>query len=136
MKAFNSDHYKSYHLIYFLDEVKNTYIQYRLHSTELKPLPEFIRIEKNNGYNSATGANNLLRIKDNKHWNKCKLSALHPTETKGFYHTCLHLKPVKSLCVVYLSSTSEKIEIRVLLQSYPQSKPELLNLVNQTIQQF
>lgn len=136
MKVFNSDHYKNSNLIYFLDEVKKTFIQYRLYSTGLKPLPELIRIEKNNGYNSATGANNLLRIKDNKHWSKCKLFALHPTETKGFYYTFLPVKLVKSLCVVYLPSTSEKIKIKVLLQSYPQSKPELLNLVNQTIQQF
>ncbi|MDV3927734.1 hypothetical protein CMT52_08945 [Elizabethkingia anophelis] len=136
MKAFNSTHYQNSHLIYFLDEVKKTFIQYQLHSTEFKPLPKLIRIEKNNGYNSATGANNLLRIKDNKHWNKCKLSALHPTETKGFYYTFLPVKLVKSLCVVHLPSTSEKIEIRVLSQYYPQSKPELLNLVYQTIQQF
>lgn len=35
-----------------------------------------------------------------------------------------------------LPSTSEKIVIKVFPQSYPQSKPELINLVNQTIQQF
>lgn len=101
MKASTPDHYQSLNLIYVLDEVKKTFIQYRLYSTESNPLSELIRIEKNNGYNSATGANNLLRIKDSKHWNKCQLSALHPTEIKGFYYTYLPVKSIKSLCVIH-----------------------------------
>ncbi len=130
---FTPDNYK---LVYSLDEVKKTFAQFNLLTAEKPLLPELIRLEKNNGYNSITGADNLLRIQNAKNWTKCALSGLRPTGTPNFYYADLPVKTIKSLCVVYLSNERDKIEIRVFPQFYPYVKPELFALVENTIKNF
>ena len=55
------DHYG---MVYKLDEVKKSFRQYRLSNYEKIAFSELVRTEKNNGYNSTTGAENLLKIRD------------------------------------------------------------------------
>ena len=126
----------TYKLTYTLDEVKKTFAQYKLQTAEKELLPDLIRIEKNNGYNSITGANNLLRIRNATNWTKCNLTGLRPTETANFYYSDLLIKGVKSLCVVQYDPATDIIEIRVVPQFYPYVKPELLKLTNEIIKNF
>ncbi len=126
----------NYKLTYSLDEVKKTFAQYRLQTAEKELLPELIRIEKNNGYNSITGANNLLRIRNGKNWSKCTLTGLRPTETKDFYYSDLLIQGVKSLCIIKYLPETEKIEIRACKQFYPFNATERTRIVNAIIQNF
>ena len=128
---FTPDNYK---LIYLLDEVKKTFAQFKLHSAEKDLLPELIRLEKNNGYNSITGANNLLRIRNATNWTKCTLTGLRPTGTPNFYYADLPIKGKKSFCVVYLPEDLQSIEVRITPQFYP--KPDLTKTLNQIINNF
>ena len=133
MNTFIPDNYKQ---VYTLDEVKKTFTQYRLQTSEKELLPELIRIEKNNGYNSITGANTLLRIRNGNVWGKCTLTGLRPTETDGFYYSDLPIKGVKSLCIVKYEPDSGAIEIRVCKQFYPHKSTDRSRLVNAIIQNF
>lgn len=133
MKTFIPDSYKQ---VYSLDEVKKTFAQYRLQTSEKDVLPELIRIEKNNGYNSITGANTLLRIHNGNVWSKCTLTGLRPTETDDFYYSDLPVKGVKSLCIVKYQPDCEGIEIRVCKQFYPHNATDRSRLVNAIIQNF
>ena len=130
---FNSDTYK---LTYLRDEVKKTFAQYKLQSAEKTLLPDVIRLEKNNGFNSVTGADNLLRIRNANNWKKCNLTGLRPTETPKFYYADLPIKGVKSLLVIHYDNATDIIEIRVAPQFYPHVKPELYKLVNELINNF
>ncbi len=130
---FTPDNYK---LVYSLDEVKKTFSQFKLNSAEKPLLTDLIRLEKNNGYNSITGADKLLRVRNASNWTKCTLSGLRPTGTPNFYYADLPVKTIKSLCVVYLPNERETIEIRVFPQFYPYVKPELTKIINETINNF
>ena len=133
MKTFIPDHYK---LTYTIDEVKKTFSQYRLKTAEKELLPELIRTEKNNGYNSIAGANILLRIRNGNNWSKCTLSGLRPTETKDFYYSDLPIQGVKSLCIIKYKSDSGIVEIRACKQFYPYNATERTRIVNTIIQNF
>ncbi len=126
----------TYKLTYTLDEVKKTFAQYKLQTAEKELLPELIRIEKNNGYNSITGANTLLRIRNAPNWTKCNLTGLRPTETANFYYSDFLIKGDKSLCVVYYDPETEKIIIRIAPQFYIKSKTEREKLINEIITNF
>lgn len=126
----------SYKLAYLHDVTKKTFAQYRLTNAEKPLLPDLIRIEKNNGYNSITGANTLLRIRDGSNWSKCTLTGLRPTETPNFYYSDLPVNGTKSLCVTRYIPESEIIEIRVCKQFYPHTPTDRARLVKHLIQNF
>lgn len=127
----------NYKLTYSIDEVKKTFAQFKLESAELPLLTDIIRLEKNNGYNSITGADNLLVIRNATNWTKCKRAGLRPTETPNFYYSDLPVNGVKSLIVVYISDDVETIIIRVCKQFYPKDNPNYrTRLVNHIIKNF
>lgn len=132
-KTFIPDSYK---LAYALDEVKKTFAQFKLQSAEKPLLPELIRLEKNNGYNSISGANLLLRIRNATNWSKCNLTGLRPTQRTYFYSADLPIQGVKSLCVVRHLSHLGIIEIRACKQFYPYNPTDRKELVNHLIQNF
>ena len=126
----------SYKLDYILDEVKKTFAQFKLHSAEKPLLSDLIRLEKNNGYNSISGANLLLRIRNATNWSKCTLSGLRPTETPNFYYSDLPINDVKSLCVVKYLTDLGIIEIRACKQFYPHNPTDRTQLIKHLIKNF
>ena len=133
MVTFTPDNYKT---TFVFDTEKKTFKQYKLQSAEIPLLPELVRLEKNNGYNSITGADNLLRIRNGKNWSKCTLTGLRPTETPNFYYSDLPVNGTKSLCVTRYIPESEIIEIRVCKQFYPHTPTDRARLVKHLIQNF
>ena len=133
MKTFIPDNYK---LSFVFDLEKKTFKQYKLQSAELPILPDLIRLEKNNGYNSITGANNLLRIRNNSNWAKCTITGLRPSETPNFYYSDLPINGIKSLCIIRYTPETEIIEIRVCKQFYPHNATERKRIVIIIIQNF
>ena len=123
-------------MIYRLDEVKKTFRQYKLSNYEKIAFSELIRTEKNNGYNSISGANLLLRIRNATNWSKCTLTGLRPTETDNFYYSDLPIQGVKSLCVIKYLSDIGTIEIRACKQFYPHNATDRTRLVKHLIQNF
>lgn len=133
MKTFIPDNYK---LSFVFDIEKKTFKQYKLLSAEIKILPDLIRLEKNNGYNSITGADNLLRIRNATNWSKCTLSGLRPTGFTNFYYSDLPINGVKSLCIIRYTPETEIIEIKACKQFYPHNPTERTRIVNAIIQNF
>ena len=133
MKTFTPDNYK---LSFVFDIEKKTFKQYKLQSAELPILPDLIRLEKNNGYNSITGANNLLRIRNNSNWAKCTITGLRPSETPNFYYSDLPINGIKSLCIIRYTPETEIIEIRACKQFYPHNATERKRIVIIIIQNF
>lgn len=131
MVTFTPDNYKT---TFVFDTEKKTFKQYKLQSAEIPLLPELVRLEKNNGYNSITGAENLLRIRNATNWTKCTLTGLRPTGTPNFYYADLPIKGKKSFCVVYLPEDGQSIEVRITPQFYP--KPDLTKTLKQIINNF
>lgn len=124
---------QTYKLVYSIDEVKKTFAQYQLQTAEKELLTTLIRIEKNNGYNSITGAETLLKIRNATNWTKCTYTGLRPTETANFYYADLKIRSVKSLLVIYYHSETDKIEIRIAPQFYPHIPAERYSIVNEII---
>ncbi len=110
---------KHYSMLYTVDDVKKSFRQYRLSSFERSLLPELIRIEKNNGYNSTTGAENLLKIRDTSNWSKCTITGLRPSGSQRLYYGDLPVNGQKSLVVCHLSEDRDTIHIRICPQFYP-----------------
>lgn len=135
IKTFTPNNYK---LSYELDDVKKTFRQYRLKTAEIPDLlPDLIRLEKNNGYNSTTGADNLLKIRNASNWTKCTLTGLRPTGTPNFYYSDLPVNGVKSLIVVFIPDDWETVVLRVCKQFYPHQNPTLrTKIVNEIIKNF
>ena len=127
------DHYG---MVYSLDEVKKSFRQYRLSNYQKVAFSEVIRTEKNNGYNSTTGAENLLKIRNTTNWSKCSISGLRPENPKGFYYADLPIKGKKSLFVAYISENKETIYIRVCPQFYPFNAMDRSRIVNEIIQKM
>lgn len=133
-KTFTPDHYK---LTYILDDVKKTFRQYKLHSADIPELlPELVRTQKNNGYNSITGAENLLIIRNANTWTKCTLTGLRPTETPNFYYSDLPVNGVKSLIVIFVPNNSETVVLRVCKQFYPHLATDRQRIINLITQKF
>ena len=114
--TYTPDHFG---MFYTLDEVKKSFRQYRLSNYEKTAFSEFVRTEKNNGFNSTTGAENLFKIRDTTNWSKCTITGLRSTGTPGFYYADLKVKDKKSLFVAYIFEDWETIYIRVCPQFYP-----------------
>ncbi len=131
---FNPDNYK---LTYRIDTVKKTFRQYLLQSAD-RPglLPELIRTEKNNGFNSISGAENLLRIRNANNWTKCNLAGLRPTGTPNFYYSDLPVNGVKSLIVVFIPDDWETVVLRVCKQFYPRIPADRQRIINEIIKTF
>ena len=131
---FTPDNYK---LTYSIDEVKKTFAQFKLQSAELPLLTDVIRLEKNNGYNSITGADNLLVIRNATNWTKCTRAGLRPTGTPNFYYSDLPVNDVKSLIVVFIPDNTETVTLRVCKQFYPKGNPDYRKrLINHIIKNF
>lgn len=127
----------TYKLTYLLDEVKKTFAQFRIESAELPLLTDLIRLEKNNGYNSITGADNLLVIRNATNWTKCNRAGLRPTGTPNFYYSDLPVNSVKSLIVVFIPDDGENVVLRVCKQFYPKGNPDYRKrLINHLINNF
>ena len=124
------DHYG---MVYKLDEVKKSFRQYKLSNYEKVAFSELVRTEKNNGYNSTTGAENLLKIRDKTNWSKCTITGLRPTGTPGFYYADLPIKGKKSLFVAYISEDWESVFIRICPQFYPYNATERNRIVKHLI---
>ena len=131
---FNPDNYK---LIYRIDTVKKTFRQYLLQSAD-RPglLPELIRTEKNNGFNSITGAENLLAIRNATNWTKCTRGGLRPTGTPDFYYSDLPINGVKSLIVVFIPDDWETVVLRVCKQFYPHTPADRQRIIKEIIKTF
>lgn len=133
IKTFTPDHYK---LSYKLDTVKNSFRQYTMHTAEINVLPELIRTEKNNGYNSISGAENLLKIRNAGNWKKCTLTGLRPTGTPNFYYSDLPVNGVKSLIVVFIPNDWETVVLRVCKQFYPRIPADRNRIIQEIIKNF
>lgn len=127
------DHYG---MVYLLDEVKKSFRQYRLSNYEKIAFSELVRTEKNNGYNSTTGADNLFKIRNTTNWSKCTITGLRPTETKGFYYADLKIKEKKSLFVAYIPEDWETIYIRICPQYYPVNTTDRTRIIREIIQRM
>ena len=131
---FNPENFK---LVYGIDTVKKTFRQYLLQTADRTGLlPELIRTEKNNGFNSISGAENLLRIRNATNWTKCNLAGLRPTGTPNFYYSDLPVKGVKSLIVVFITDDLETVVLRVCKQFYPHLATDRQRIINLIIQKF
>ncbi|MDP9961270.1 hypothetical protein [Chryseobacterium lathyri] len=124
------DHYS---MIYTLDEVKKSFRQYKLSIYEKIAFSEMVRTEKNNGYNSTTGADNLFKIRDTSNWSKCSITGLRPTKTPNFYYADLKIKEKRSLFVAYIPKDWETIYIRICPQFYPFNLNDRFRIVNEII---
>ncbi|AZA48395.1 hypothetical protein EG346_09440 [Chryseobacterium carnipullorum] len=122
-----------YGMIYTLDEVKKSFRQYKLSNYEKIAFSELIRTEKNNGYNSSTGAENLFKIRNTTNWSKCTITGLRPTATPNFYYADLPIKDKKSLFVVFIPEDWEMIYIRICPQFYPFNRTDRFSTVNEII---
>ena len=131
--TYTPDHYGMY---YELDEVKKSFRQYKLKTFQKIAFSELIRTEKNNGYNSTTGAENLLKIRDTTNWSKCTISGLRPTGTKGFFYADLPIKGKKSLFVAYIPEDWGWIYIRICPMFYPFVPTERTRIINTIIQRM
>lgn len=133
-KTFTPDHYQ---ITYLLNQEKKTFKEYLLSNAEKPLLTDLIRIEKNNGYNSIKGADNLLRIRNAPNWSKCILTGLRPTGTPDLYYSDLPVNGVKSLVVVFLPKDGKKVILRVCKQFYPIGNPDYRKrLINHIIENF
>lgn len=128
--TYTTDHYP---MFYTLDEVKKSFRQYRLSNYEKIAFSELVRTEKNNGYNSTTGAENLLKIRDTTNWSKCTITGLRKTETPNFYYADLPIKGKKSLFVVHIPEDWETIYIRVCPQFYPFNATDRTRIIKEII---
>lgn len=127
----------NYRLTYTLETVKKTFHQFTLQCAD-RPglLPDLIRLEKNNGFNSITGADNLLRIRNANNWTKCTLTGLRATGTPNFYYSDLPVKGVKSLIVVFIPNDWETVVLRVCRQFYPHIPTDRTRIINEIIKNF
>ena len=128
----------TYRLVYGIDTVKKTFRQYVLYSADRSGLlPDLIRTEKNNGFNSITGAENLLRIRNTNNWTKCNLAGLRATGTPNFYYSDLPVNAIKSLILVYVPDDWETMVLIVCKQFYPKGNPDYRNrLIQHLINNF
>lgn len=131
--TYTPDHYG---MVYRLDEVKKSFRQYKLSHYEKIVFSELIRTEKNNGYNSTTGADNLLKIRNTTNWSKCTITGLRPEAPKGFYYADLPIKEKKSLFVAYIPEDWETIYIRICPQFYPYNAIDRKRIVQEIIQRM
>ena len=125
-----------YTLVYGIDEVKKTFVQYTLKSYEKPLLTDLIRLEENNGYNSISGANTLLKIRDASNWKLCTITGLRPAKTADFYYADLFINKKKSLIICYISTDKEVINLLVCPEWYPLNPNQRESIVNVLIERL
>ncbi len=136
MMATKNNNSCRYHLISFtydLLEVKSTFREYKQCSSEESLIPELIRIEKNNGYNTFSGANNLLRFRDAKNWQKCTRVDLRPTGIPSLYYTNVFIRNTKVLCMVYYPKMSQTLKVYIFPAFYPCSRNDFRKELNEAL---
>jgi hypothetical protein len=139
MPVSNNNYQNQITIIYELDEVKKTFRQYK-RKEGLKPvgkdhcLSEFLRIEKNNGYNTFSGLNNLLRLRDASNWSVCTKLGLKPTGISNYYSTDVFVENKKKLCIVCYFKDNQSVELNVFPEFYPCKKSELTEKVKELTQ--
>ncbi|MGE8535093.1 MAG: hypothetical protein ACN6OJ_10970 [Chryseobacterium sp.] len=129
-------------IIYQLDEVKKTFQQYKKQeiqqTKESHFLPDFLRIEKNNGYNTCSGFNHLLRLRDASNWSVCTRLGLKPTGISNLYYTDLFIENRKVLCIVFYpkenGTINETVELNIFPKFYPCEKSKLSEKVKELVQ--
>jgi len=127
-------------IIYQLDEVKKTFRQYKRQGqipqkfVKVNHFPELIRIEKNNGYNTFSGFNNLLRLRDATNWSACTRLGLKPIGISNFYCTDLLVENKKILCIVCYSRDSQLTELSIFPEFYSCQKSELTEIIKELAQ--
>jgi hypothetical protein len=127
-------------IIYQLDEVKKTFRQYKKQGQELQQtvkedfFPGLIRIEQNNGYNTFSGLNNLLRLRDASNWSVCTKLGLKPTGISNYYSTNIFVENKKKLCIVCYFKDNQSVELNVFPEFYPCKKSELTEKVKELTQ--
>ena len=131
-------------IIYQLDEVKNTFRQYKRQRQGLQQsvkgnlFPELIRIEKNNGYNTFSGFNHLLQLRDAANWCVCTRLGLKPTGISNLYYTDLFIENRKVLCIVFYpkenGTINETVELNIFPKFYPCEKSKLSEKVKELVQ--
>lgn len=143
MPVSNTHYQDQKSIIYRLDEVKKTFRQYKKadtspnvkdHSEKDHFLPEFLRIEKNNGYNTFRGFNNLLRLRDASNWAVCTRLGLQATGISHFYCTNLFIENKKVLCIVYYPKDNQAIELSIFPKFYPCEKSDFSEKVKEAVQ--
>ncbi|ALR29404.1 hypothetical protein ATE47_02130 [Chryseobacterium sp. IHB B 17019] len=138
MPVSNNNYQDCTTIIYQLDEVKKTFRQYRkqnIQSTEKDDfLPELLRIEKNNGYNTYSGFNNFLRLRDASNWSVCTKLGLKPTGISNYYSTDIFVENKKKLCIVCYLKDNQSVELNVFPEFYPCEKSELTEKVKELAQ--
>ncbi len=119
-------------IIYHLDEVKKTFRQYRKQTKE-NLLPDLIRIEKNNGYNTFSGCNNLLRLHDKSNWYACTILSLKPVGIKDFYYANVFADDIKTLCIISSSKENHNIKLYIFpsfcLHVKTESKEKIIEII-------
>lgn len=122
-----------------LFEIVSTDFKYNLYKLQQllngnNSLPDIVRIEGFRKLSQGTGFNELLIIKDQSHWNKCKLSTgMRPLTKKNcFYGDIRQMapngKPIKSFLIVQYDSSRETLVIDYFKNFYPFQK-ELRSLI-------
>lgn len=125
-----------YSLVYGIDEVKKTFVQYKLTASNRALLPDLIRLEENNGYNSISGANTLLKIRDASNWKLCTITGLRPTNTANFYYADLIINKKKSLIICYISTDKDVINLLVCPEWYPLNPNQRESIVSVLIEKL
>ena len=125
-----------YTLVYGIDEVKKTFAQYKLTASDRDLLPDLIRLEENNGYNSISGANTLLKIRDASNWKLCTITGLRPTKTANFYYADLFINKKKSLIICYISTDKEIINLLICPEWYPLNPNQRESIVSVLIERL
>ncbi|AZB18274.1 hypothetical protein EG352_11050 [Chryseobacterium indologenes] len=125
-------------ILYQLDEVRKTFRQYKKGEVtkyvKTITLPEMIRLEKNNGYNTFTGFNNILRLRDASNWSLCTKFGLKPVGISHFYVVDLFVENKKVLCLIYYPREAQIIELIIVREFYPCKKSELAEKVKDAVQ--
>lgn len=136
MPVSENNHYPT--IVYRLDEVKKTFRQYKRKNSYSTGkdhfLPELLRIEKNNGYNTFSGFNRLLRLRDASNWSVCTRLGLRPTGFHDFYSIALFINNTKILCIVYYLKENLTIEISLFPKFYPCGKLEFETKLKELVQ--
>lgn len=138
MMPFSINNQEYISIIYQLDKVKKTFRQYKRQglqqSVKENLFPELIRIEKNNGYNTFSGFNNLLRLRDTSNWSVCTKLGLKPTGTSSFYHTDVFVGNKRNLCIVWYPKDCQLTEFSIFPKFYPCEKSELAERIKELAQ--
>ncbi len=99
-------------------------------------LPGIVRIEENRKYNEGTGFDEILIVKDQPQWNKCKqTTGMRPTSKENcFYGDLRQMAPngetFKSLLIVQYDENKETLVIDYFKNFYPYNNTVRSQIIN------